>query len=136
MDTNSRDDLCRKLSCLVEDAHTALADLRSHNAEQAFSRALELLETFTPKVNAQASNICTKTSVFFVVTKCLFPQDLGLSSLDVMLLLFGRALALIESGQPEVVHTRVIASVAIFCHFIVNPNQIMSNRYNLYLFVS
>lgn len=60
METNNRDDLCKKLSCLVQDAHTALADLRSHNAEQAFSHALDLLETCTPKVNAQASNMCLK----------------------------------------------------------------------------
>lgn len=42
--------LCKELSSMVRDAHTALADLRSHNAEQAFSQALALLETSTPKV--------------------------------------------------------------------------------------
>lgn len=46
----NQEDLCRQLSGLVQEAHTALADLRSHNAQQAFSRALDLLETCTPKV--------------------------------------------------------------------------------------
>ncbi len=35
---------------MVQDAHNALADLRSRNAEQAFSQALALLETTKPKV--------------------------------------------------------------------------------------
>lgn len=35
---------------MVQDAHTALTDLRSRNAEQAFSQALALLDTSTPKV--------------------------------------------------------------------------------------
>lgn len=74
-----------------------------------------------------------KTAVCFVVTLSLFTQDLGLSSLDVMLLLFGRVLALIEIGQPEVARTRIISSVAIFCHFIVNPKQIMFNTYSCFL---
>lgn len=59
-DTNNRDDVCRQLSCLVQEGHTALVDLRSHNAEQAFGQALDLLETYKPKVMAQASNICRK----------------------------------------------------------------------------
>lgn len=42
--------LCKELRSMVRDAHTALADLRSRNAEQAFSQALALLETSTPKV--------------------------------------------------------------------------------------
>lgn len=42
--------LCKELSCLVQDAHTALTDLRGRDAEQAFSRALALLETNTPDV--------------------------------------------------------------------------------------
>ncbi|KAM4545794.1 E3 ubiquitin-protein ligase TTC3 [Odontesthes bonariensis] len=60
----------------VQDAFTALYDLRSRNAEQAFSEALALLETQTLK-------------------------ELGLSTLDELLLLFGRALALTEIGLPE-----------------------------------
>lgn len=35
---------------MVQDAHAALMDDRSRNAEQAFSRALALLETCSPKV--------------------------------------------------------------------------------------
>lgn len=35
---------------MVQDAHTALTDLRSRNAEQAFSQALAIVETNTPKV--------------------------------------------------------------------------------------
>ncbi|KAM4727125.1 E3 ubiquitin-protein ligase TTC3 [Anableps anableps] len=73
---DNKADLCKELRFLVQEAHTALSDLRSRNAEQAFSQALGLLETVTPK-------------------------NLGLSTLDVLLLLFGRASALIEIGQPE-----------------------------------
>lgn len=65
-----------ELRSMVQDAHAALADLRSRNAEQSFSQALALVETKTPK-------------------------ELGLSTLDVVLLLFGRASALTEIGQPE-----------------------------------
>ncbi|XP_035522663.1 E3 ubiquitin-protein ligase TTC3 [Morone saxatilis] len=68
--------VCRKLRSMVQDAHTALTDLRSRNAEQAFSQALALLETSTSK-------------------------ELGLSTLDVLLLLYGRASALTDIGQPE-----------------------------------
>lgn len=42
--------LCKELRCLVQDAHTALSDHRSGNAEQAFRRALALMESTTPKV--------------------------------------------------------------------------------------
>ena len=35
---------------MVQDAHTALTDLRNRNAEQAFSLALALVDTSTPKV--------------------------------------------------------------------------------------
>ncbi|XP_023197427.1 E3 ubiquitin-protein ligase TTC3-like isoform X2 [Xiphophorus maculatus] len=73
---DSKADLCKELRFLVQEAHSALSDLRSRNAEQAFSQALGLLEAAPPK-------------------------KLGLSSLDVLLLLFGRASALIEIGQPE-----------------------------------
>uniref|UniRef100_A0A3B4YY58 RING-type E3 ubiquitin transferase n=1 Tax=Stegastes partitus TaxID=144197 RepID=A0A3B4YY58_9TELE len=44
---NYKPDVCRKLRSLVQDAHTALADLRSRNAEQAFSQALAELEDLT-----------------------------------------------------------------------------------------
>ncbi|XP_017275398.1 E3 ubiquitin-protein ligase TTC3 isoform X2 [Kryptolebias marmoratus] len=72
----SKADVCMELRSLVQDAHAALYDLRSRNAEQAFSQALSLLETVTPK-------------------------ELGLSTVDVLLLLFGRVSALTEIGQPE-----------------------------------
>lgn len=39
-----------EFSRMVQDAHAALIDLRSYDAEQAFRRALVLLETTTPKV--------------------------------------------------------------------------------------
>lgn len=42
--------LCKELSRLMQDAHAALTDSRSRNAEQAFRQALALLETTTPKV--------------------------------------------------------------------------------------
>ncbi|XP_037543757.1 E3 ubiquitin-protein ligase TTC3 [Nematolebias whitei] len=72
----SKAELCKELRSLVQDAHSALYDLRSRNAEQAFSQALNLLETVTPK-------------------------ELGLSTLDELLLLFGRVSALTDIGQPE-----------------------------------
>ncbi|XP_035480629.1 E3 ubiquitin-protein ligase TTC3 [Scophthalmus maximus] len=68
--------VCKELKTVVQDAYTALADTRSRNAENAFSQALAILETNTPK-------------------------ELGLSTLDVLLLLYGRASALTEIGQPE-----------------------------------
>lgn len=39
-----------EFSRMVQDSHAALTDLRSYDAEQAFRRALVLLETTTPKV--------------------------------------------------------------------------------------
>uniref|UniRef100_UPI0037E877C5 E3 ubiquitin-protein ligase TTC3 isoform X2 n=1 Tax=Semicossyphus pulcher TaxID=241346 RepID=UPI0037E877C5 len=68
--------VCKELRSAVQDAHTALTDLRSRNAEQAFSQALVLVEANNPK-------------------------ELGLSTHDVLLLLYGRASALTEIGQPE-----------------------------------
>uniref|UniRef100_G3QC75 RING-type E3 ubiquitin transferase n=1 Tax=Gasterosteus aculeatus aculeatus TaxID=481459 RepID=G3QC75_GASAC len=68
--------VCKELRSMVQDAHAALADLRSRNAEEAFRKALVLLETSPAK-------------------------ELGLSTLDVLLLLYGRALALTEIGQLE-----------------------------------
>ncbi|XP_074528283.1 E3 ubiquitin-protein ligase TTC3 [Halichoeres trimaculatus] len=68
--------LCKELKSIVQDAHTALTDLRGRNAEQAFSQALVLVEANNKK-------------------------DLGISTLDVLLLLFGRASALTEIGQPQ-----------------------------------
>ncbi|KAK2828692.1 hypothetical protein Q5P01_019726 [Channa striata] len=68
--------VCKELRSTVQDAHSALIDLRSRNAEHAFSQALAILETNPPK-------------------------ELGLSTLDVLLLLYGRAYALTEIGQPE-----------------------------------
>ena len=47
---NGKGSLFEKLRHLVQDAYTALADNRSHNAEQAFKNALALLETCTLKV--------------------------------------------------------------------------------------
>ncbi|XP_024921263.1 E3 ubiquitin-protein ligase TTC3 isoform X2 [Cynoglossus semilaevis] len=72
----NRASFCKELKSVVEDAYTALTNLCSRNAEQAFSKALAILETNTPK-------------------------KLGLSSLDVLLLLFGRASALTEIGQLQ-----------------------------------
>ncbi|XP_051793252.1 E3 ubiquitin-protein ligase TTC3 isoform X2 [Acanthochromis polyacanthus] len=72
----SKSDVCGKLRSLVQDAHSALTDQRSRNAEQAFSQALASLEELTAK-------------------------EFGLSTLDVLLLLFGRVSALTDIGQPE-----------------------------------
>ncbi|KAF7653193.1 hypothetical protein LDENG_00086200 [Lucifuga dentata] len=68
--------VCEALRAAVQDAHTALTDMRSRNAEQAFSHALMSVENTSAK-------------------------DLGLSSLDMLLLLFGRVVALTDIGQPE-----------------------------------
>ncbi|KAM7398393.1 hypothetical protein PAMA_006344 [Pampus argenteus] len=73
---DSKASVCKELKSVVQDAHTALTDLRSRNAEQAFGLALTLLDTNTPK-------------------------ELGLSTLDELLLLYGRASALTEIGQSE-----------------------------------
>ncbi|XP_026183559.1 E3 ubiquitin-protein ligase TTC3 isoform X2 [Mastacembelus armatus] len=73
---DAKTDVCRELRSIIQDAHTALTDLRSRNAEQAFSQSLSILEANTAK-------------------------ELGLSTLDVLLLLYGRASALTEIGQPE-----------------------------------
>ncbi|XP_010785247.1 E3 ubiquitin-protein ligase TTC3-like [Notothenia coriiceps] len=61
---------------MVQEAHSALTDLRCRNAEQAFRKALIILDTSTAK-------------------------EVGLSTLDVLLLLYGHAAALTEIGQPE-----------------------------------
>lgn len=73
---DAKADRLKEFRSLVEDAHTAMADLRTRNAEQAFSRALTFLETVTTK-------------------------ELGLSTIDELLLLFGHASALIQIGRPE-----------------------------------
>uniref|UniRef100_A0A8C7SHB5 RING-type E3 ubiquitin transferase n=1 Tax=Oncorhynchus mykiss TaxID=8022 RepID=A0A8C7SHB5_ONCMY len=73
----SRDPSVRDaLMSAVQDAHMALADQRCRNAEQAFSQALSFLVTSTPK-------------------------ELGLCTLDQVVLIYGHASALIEIGQPE-----------------------------------
>lgn len=98
---------------MVQDAHTALTDRRSSNAEQAFRQALTLMETTTPKVtwlrnakilfsgNKLTLIVKSPKRIFFV---CVFPQDLGLSTQDKLLLLYGHASALTDVGQPEVTH--------------------------------
>nr|XP_057942129.1 E3 ubiquitin-protein ligase TTC3 [Doryrhamphus excisus]XP_057942130.1 E3 ubiquitin-protein ligase TTC3 [Doryrhamphus excisus]XP_057942132.1 E3 ubiquitin-protein ligase TTC3 [Doryrhamphus excisus] len=68
--------MCKELRSLVHDAHTALSNLCSYNAEQGFGQALALLDTNSHK-------------------------DLGLSALDVQLLLYGRVSALTEIGKTE-----------------------------------
>ncbi|XP_010869150.3 E3 ubiquitin-protein ligase TTC3 isoform X2 [Esox lucius] len=60
----------------VQEAHMALSDQRYHNAENAFSSALSILDTSTPK-------------------------ELGLCALDQVVLIYGHATALIQIGQPE-----------------------------------
>ncbi|MED6264888.1 hypothetical protein CHARACLAT_019769, partial [Characodon lateralis] len=49
---DNRENLCKELKFLVQEAHSALSDLRSRNAEEAFSQALGLLEHATPKRNS------------------------------------------------------------------------------------
>ncbi|XP_029924720.1 E3 ubiquitin-protein ligase TTC3 [Myripristis murdjan] len=68
--------VCQALRSAVQDGHSALVDLRSRSAEQAFRKALAILETSTPK-------------------------EFGLSTTDVLLLFYGRASALTEIGQPQ-----------------------------------
>ncbi|CAG5870796.1 unnamed protein product [Menidia menidia] len=76
---DSKSDVVTDFRSRVQDAFTALYDQRSRNAEQAFSQALDRLESKTPTLS----------------------EELGLSTLDELLLLYGRASALTEIGQPE-----------------------------------
>ncbi|XP_066555587.1 E3 ubiquitin-protein ligase TTC3 isoform X2 [Amia ocellicauda] len=69
-------DIRETLRSLVHDAHTALADQRWRNAEQAFSQALGLLDS-------------------------TWMKELNLSPLDHVILIYGHATALQEIGQPE-----------------------------------
>lgn len=107
---------------MVQDAHAALTDSRSRNAEQAFSQALALLETCTPKVmvllwfsevNAAHPHSSSPHLIWWIrphqtcdyicqTGTLLLSQDFGLSNLDVLLLYYGRASALTEIGRPEV----------------------------------
>ncbi|KAG7279209.1 hypothetical protein CRUP_013601, partial [Coryphaenoides rupestris] len=64
------------LRVTVLEGSGALADLRFTLAEKAFSQALSMLQSTTPK-------------------------DLGITTLDEALLHYGRASALIEIGQPQ-----------------------------------
>ncbi|KAK1883048.1 E3 ubiquitin-protein ligase TTC3 [Dissostichus eleginoides] len=73
---DSKAGVCKELKVMVQDAQSALTDLRCRNAEQAFRKALNILDTSTAK-------------------------EVGLSTLDVLLLLYGHAAALTEIGQPE-----------------------------------
>ncbi|KAG9351552.1 hypothetical protein JZ751_022803 [Albula glossodonta] len=75
-DSSDSGNLLAKLSSAVQDAQTALTDQRCRNAEHAFSQALHVLDSTVPK-------------------------ELGISELDVAILKYGHATALIEIGQPE-----------------------------------
>uniref|UniRef100_A0A672HKB7 RING-type E3 ubiquitin transferase n=1 Tax=Salarias fasciatus TaxID=181472 RepID=A0A672HKB7_SALFA len=70
-ETDGKSEVCKKLRSAVQDAHAALVDLRSRNAEQAFSQALALLETTTPKVSR------TPLSLFHFICARLFLQELA-----------------------------------------------------------
>ncbi|KAJ8267134.1 hypothetical protein GJAV_G00138870 [Gymnothorax javanicus] len=75
-DSTDSGHLRNKLRSAIEDAHTALQDQRCRNAQQAFSQALCLLDSTTPK-------------------------EMGISEIDVAILKYGHASALLETGQPE-----------------------------------
>ncbi|TMS14573.1 E3 ubiquitin-protein ligase TTC3 [Larimichthys crocea] len=70
----SKPGVCKQFKTMVQDGYTALADHRSRNAEQAFRQAVEFLEN---------------------------SKELGLSTMDVLLLHFGRVSALTDIGLPE-----------------------------------
>ncbi|XP_041808110.1 E3 ubiquitin-protein ligase TTC3 isoform X2 [Chelmon rostratus] len=74
--SRSLEDVRKELSSIMQEAHTALTDRRSRNAERAFRQALALMKTNTA-------------------------QELGLFKDDLMLLLFGLARALTEIGQAQ-----------------------------------
>ncbi|XP_056141104.1 E3 ubiquitin-protein ligase TTC3 isoform X2 [Lampris incognitus] len=76
MPESSIADVREALRSAVQDGCRCLCAIRGHNAEEAFSKALSLLGTHTI-------------------------QDLGLSTHDEVLLIYGRASALVEIGQPE-----------------------------------
>ncbi|CAB1352408.1 unnamed protein product [Coregonus sp. 'balchen'] len=62
---SSRDPSVRDaLVSAVQEAHTALTDQRCRNAEQAFSQALSILETSTPKELAEAQRDFEKIKTF------------------------------------------------------------------------
>ncbi|XP_048090015.1 E3 ubiquitin-protein ligase TTC3 isoform X1 [Alosa alosa] len=69
-------DLKEELACAVQDAHMALTEKHWFNAKQAFFHALDILD----------SN---------------FPQELSVSELDKLLLMYGYGTALLEIGQPQ-----------------------------------
>ncbi|XP_028656057.1 E3 ubiquitin-protein ligase TTC3 [Erpetoichthys calabaricus] len=68
--------LHEKLQSFIHDGHIALADHRFRNAEQAFSQALDILDSTTLK-------------------------DVNFSPVDHIVLIYGYATALREVGQPE-----------------------------------
>ncbi|KAJ0004132.1 hypothetical protein NQD34_010346 [Periophthalmus magnuspinnatus] len=70
-------DISKELCSAIIDGYTALDDLRCRNAEQAFTRALALVGLGT---SAKVS---------------------GVSSIDLLLLQYGKATALTQIGRPE-----------------------------------
>uniref|UniRef100_A0A8C5G3G8 RING-type E3 ubiquitin transferase n=1 Tax=Gouania willdenowi TaxID=441366 RepID=A0A8C5G3G8_GOUWI len=61
---DSKIEECEKLRSMVQDGYTALVDLRCRNAEQAFSKALALLETVTPKELSEAKKVLEKVKSY------------------------------------------------------------------------
>ncbi|KAL2095421.1 hypothetical protein ACEWY4_010140 [Coilia grayii] len=74
--TKSDGDLKKELACAISDAHVALTDQHWFNAKQAFLQALDILDSRTS-------------------------QELSISELDKLLLMYGYATALTEIGQPQ-----------------------------------
>ncbi|MFT7818643.1 E3 ubiquitin-protein ligase TTC3 [Arapaima gigas] len=70
------EELRSQLRTAVEDAHSALTDQRCRNAKQSFEKALDLLN-------------------------CALLKEFDISELDRILLIYGYAVSLHETGQPE-----------------------------------
>ncbi|XP_062392443.1 E3 ubiquitin-protein ligase TTC3 isoform X2 [Sardina pilchardus] len=69
-------DLQEELTCAVQEAHVALTEKHWFNAKQAFFHALDILDS-------------------------AFPEELSVSELDKLLLMYGYGTALLEIGQPQ-----------------------------------
>ncbi|XP_061607738.1 E3 ubiquitin-protein ligase TTC3 isoform X2 [Phyllopteryx taeniolatus] len=68
--------IIERLRVPIQDAHSSLTSQCSYNSERAFRQALALLDTNPP-------------------------EEIGMSALDMQLLLYGRVSALTQIGKPE-----------------------------------
>uniref|UniRef100_A0A667Y0B7 RING-type E3 ubiquitin transferase n=1 Tax=Myripristis murdjan TaxID=586833 RepID=A0A667Y0B7_9TELE len=67
--------VCQALRSAVQDGHSALVDLRSRSAEQAFRKALAILETSTPKTLLVKKIKCGVNVCFFLTQELTEAQN-------------------------------------------------------------